>query len=229
MAGIAWNDDPVGHDKLIEANSRALLASLAADAAKRAIPGVALAHRWHKALFRGVAVPSPSYAGNPRDSDQRHPDLIGYEVVVGAKQGIPAASVPAALTTFQAAIRAAVNAYDESFAQGVTPSNSDAVLAIVELAAVTHGEWVRIHPYANGNGRVARIWANWAALRYGLPPFIRVKPRPKGIVYARAAMASMGSPPLFTGDHGPTVAAFVELLHSVPPPDNSLIGPRVQT
>lgn len=218
MAGTAWNDDPADSDHLIETNSRTLLTALAVDAAARVVPGIALAHRWHKALFHGVAVPSPSYVGNPRDSDPRHPDLIDYEVAVGAKQGLPAAHVPAALTAFQTAIRTAVNAYDETFAKGVTPTSSDDVLATVELAAVTHGEWVRIHPYANGNGRVARVWANWVALRYGLPPFIRVKPRPAGTIYARAAMASMGTPPLFTGDHGPTVAAFVDLLHSAPPP-----------
>ncbi len=218
MAGTAWNNDPAGSAQRIETNSRALLAALAADATKRAIPGIALAHRWHGAIFRGVDVPSPSFLGNPRDSDPRHPDLIGYEVAVGAKQGLPAAQVPAALTDFQTAIRTAVKAYDESFAVGAESSNSEDILAIVELAAVTHGEWVRIHPYANGNGRVARLWANWVALRYGLPPFIRVKPRPEGVIYARAAAASMGSPPRFTGDHGPTIAAFVDLLHSAPTP-----------
>lgn len=218
MAGTAWNDDPAGTHQLIEANSRALLASLAADAAKRSVPGIALAHRWHKALFHGVAVPSPSYLGNPRDSDPLHPDLIDYEVAVGARQGLPANRVPAALAVFQTAIRTAVKDYDETFASGVAPSTTDDVLAVVELAAVTHGEWVRIHPYANGNGRVARVWANWVALRYCLPPFIRVKPRPAGLIYERAATASMGSPPLFTGDHAPTVAAFVDLLHRAPPP-----------
>lgn len=218
MAGLAWNDDPAGSDKLIGTNSRALLASLAANAAERVVPGIALAHRWHRAIFHGVAVPSPSYLGEPRDSDPLHPDLIGYEVVVGAKHGLPAARVPAALSAFQTAIRTAVKTYDQAFVVGGAPRGHDDVFAIVEFAAVTHGEWVRIHPYANGNGRVARVWANWVALRYGLPPFIRVRPRPAGTIYARAAMASMGSPPLFTGDHNPTVAAFVDLLHSFPPP-----------
>ncbi len=216
MAGIAWDDDPAGADRLIAANGRALLASLAADAAKRSPPGIAKALSWHKALFRGVAVPSPSYVGNPRDSDPAHPDLIDYEVIVGSKQGIPAHRVPAALTAFQAAIRTAVHDYDEIFAPRVPPATTDDVLAVVELAAITHGEWVRIHPYANGNGRVARLWANWVSLRYALPPFIRVKPRPAGTLYARAAMASMGSPPHFVGDHGPTLAAFVDLLHREP-------------
>ncbi|MFP5232432.1 MAG: Fic family protein [Acidobacteriota bacterium] len=41
-----------------------------------------------------------------------------------------------------------------------------------------HAEWIRIHPFANGNGRTARLWANLVAMRYGLPPSIRLRPRP---------------------------------------------------
>jgi hypothetical protein len=54
-----------------------------------------------------------------------------------------------------------------------------------------HGEWARIHPFANGNGRIARLWANWIAMRYGVPPFVRLRPRPEGTSYADAAAASM--------------------------------------
>jgi Fic family protein len=50
---------------------------------------------------------------------------------------------------------------------------------------------VRIHPFANGNGRTARLWANWTALRYGLPAFVGIKPRPAGDAYALASYASM--------------------------------------
>jgi hypothetical protein len=70
---------------------------------------------------------------------------------------------------------------------------------------VLHGEWVRIHPFANGNGRTARLWANWAGLRYSLPPFVTIKPRP-GNPYGMAAMASMN------GSHATAVAAFDQML-----------------
>ena len=65
---------------------------------------------------------------------------------------------------------------------------------------------MRIHPFANGNGRPRTLWANWAALRYGLPPFVRIKPRPAGDAYAAAAYASM------PGDHAVTVAVFGQML-----------------
>lgn len=59
----------------------------------------------------------------------------------------------------------------------------------------------RIHPFANGNGRTARLWANAIAMRFGLPPFVRIRPRPGG-AYGRAAAAAM------TGDQRPTASLF---------------------
>jgi hypothetical protein len=35
-----------------------------------------------------------------------------------------------------------------------------------------------IHPFANGNGRTARLWVNSISMRYNLPPFLRLRPRP---------------------------------------------------
>jgi hypothetical protein len=67
----------------------------------------------------------------------------------------------------------------------------DQLAAIVDLCAWAHAEWVRIHPFANGNGRTARLWANCLAMRYGLPPFIRLRPRPNS-GYAAAAKAMHG-------------------------------------
>jgi len=62
------------------------------------------------------------------------------------------------------------------------------------------------------NGLTARLWANWAALRYGLPPFVVIKPRPAEVAYALAAYASMQH------DHRVMTGVFLELLqaHIVP-------------
>jgi hypothetical protein len=76
----------------------------------------------------------------------------------------------------------------------------------LNLCAGLHGEWIRIHPFANGNGRTARLWANWAALRYGLPPFVRLRPRPEGIGYALASYAAMGR------DHSVMVGVLLQML-----------------
>jgi Fic family protein len=60
---------------------------------------------------------------------------------------------------------------------------------------------------ANGNGRIARLWVNWIAVRYGLPYFLALRSRPANLVYAAAAAASM------RGDHRPMVVALLTLLN----------------
>lgn len=74
------------------------------------------------------------------------------------------------------------------------------------LAANLHGEWVRIPPFAHGNGRIARLWVIWVAARYHLPPFLRLKPRPAGLPYSAAAAPSMA------GQHGPMAAVLGQML-----------------
>lgn len=64
---------------------------------------------------------------------------------------------------------------------------------------------MRIHPFANGNGRTARLWANAIAMRYGLPPFVRLRPRPD-FGYEAASGEAM------RGKHQTTILAFRRLL-----------------
>ena len=164
-----------------------------------------MARKWHRRIYLGVALPVPYYAGEPRDSDPNFPELQGYEVAVGNVRGVPSEAVPGALRNFEKGARAAVAAVDQAVAADEQPQSDRELHGVLSVCAVLHGEWVRIHPFANGNGRTARLWANWAALRYGLPPFVTIKPRP-GNPYGFAAMASM------SGSHTATVAAFGQML-----------------
>lgn len=202
---IAWNEDPPGAEQQILANATALLREIAATADRRLAPSVAMAQEWHRRLYRDVALPVPYYAGEPRDSDPHCPELQGYEVAVGTARGTPSELVPAALSGFETSARRAVLSLDEAIPAGQQPASGRELHGVLSLCAVLHGEWVRIHPFANGNGRTARLWANWAALRYGLPPFVTIKPRP-GNPYGLAAMASM------SGNHLAAVAAFDQML-----------------
>lgn len=79
---------------------------------------------------------------------------------------------------------------------------------MIDLSAWAHAEWVRMHPFANGNGRTARIWANAILMRYGLPPAVRLRPRPGG-AYGLAGAAAM------EGDWRPTAAVFRTMLEEV--------------
>lgn len=83
--------------------------------------------------------------------------------------------------------------------------DADGLAAVIQLSAWAHAEWVRIHPFANGNGRTARFWANFVFMRYGLPPIVRMRPRPDG-GYGTAGSAAMD------GNWQPTAIVFRRML-----------------
>jgi fido (protein-threonine AMPylation protein) len=139
----------------------------------------------------------PYYAGEIRDNDPRFPELIGYEVRVGTVTAVAAAYVPTALNEFEEAMQAAIQGVDAALPVNLRPSNARQLVGVLQLASLAHGEWVRVHPFANGNGRIALLWVAWIAARYGLPLFLRLRPRPEGAAYAVAAEASM------RGNHRP--------------------------
>lgn len=201
-----WNEDAPGDLLKILANIRSLRPSVDTDAMVRPTPSLGLALDWHRRIYAGVAVPHRHYVGAVRDSDRHFPCLIDYEVVVGSANGVPARDVPTALDAFVRATETVVDALDGAVPAGDIAKDPPVVAAIVRLCAYAHGEWIRIHPFANGNGRTARIWANWIAVRYGLPPFVRIKPRPDDILFTGAAEMSM------RGDHRATEAMFVSML-----------------
>lgn len=203
---VPWNDDPAGWERHIEGHLNGLGNAVVAQAGLRAVPTIAMAQDWHRETYRGVPLPVPCYAGEIRDTDAQFPELIGYEVAVGTAMGAPSSEVPDALAAFEAGLQAIIARMDRAIAVGDRPGTSADLFAVLEVAAIAHGEWVRIHPFANGNGRIARLWANWVSVRYGLPFFLTLKPRPANVLYASAAAASM------RGDHRPMVVTFLTLL-----------------
>lgn len=204
---IPWNDDPPGSDARIIDNLKRIGGQVVGDAVLRLPPTVAMAQEWHRETYRGISLPVPYYAGEIRDSDPAYPELFGYEVAVGTAPGMPSADVPAALAGLEAGLNAVVAHLDGVIPVSAQPTAVTDLYAILEVAAIAHGEWVRIHPLANGNGRIARLWVNWVAVRYGLPFFLALKPRPADLVYGVAAAASM------RGDHRPMVVALLTLLN----------------
>ena len=201
-----WNEDALGDLPTIVANIKNLWPSVEADATARPTPALAVALEWHRRIYAGVAVAHVDYVGAVRDSDPLLPCLVDYEVAVGTANGVLARDVPAALDAFVRATATVIAALDAAVPPGDIATHPPVVAAIVRLCAYAHGDWVRIHPFANGNGRTARIWANWIAVRYGLPPFIRIKPRPDDVLFTGAAEMSM------RGDHRATEAMFVSML-----------------
>lgn len=203
---VAWIEDDLRDLPVIESNLLKLLDQISREAPSRILPRVAAAQEWHRRIYEGTQVPVPYYAGEIRDSDPQYPELYGYEVMVGGQAGVPSYRVPEELRGFEESIQRAVSILDPLISPGREPAQRNLVNSVLTLCAYAHGEWVRIHPFANGNGRTARLWANWCALRYGLPPFVRLKPRPESRGYAIAAAASMKN------EHRLMVAEFADML-----------------
>jgi len=149
--------------------------------------------------MKGLKADDPSYVGAFRGEQ----GLEDIWVEVGHLSGTDPADVATELAAFEETLQAGVSRLDRSIRPGSEP-NAAQLAEVIQLCAWAHAEWVRIHPFANGNGRVARVWANSIALRYGLPAFVRLRPRP-GDEYARAGMHAM------LGSWHPTVAVFRRL------------------
>lgn len=206
-SGRGWDDDDPADLPRISANLTAVVTQMAREAPRRLLPVPADALGWHRKIYVGCSVPSATYVGAFR-GDPGLPGLLDYEVGIGPTQpdglpenlGVWADDVQAEVDALFARLHAALAPLDAALPVGQRPVTVDELDAVVQLVATVHGEWVRIHPFANGNGRTARVWAAWLALRYGLPPFVTLKPRPDDIAYARASSASMGRTPDFQGD-----------------------------
>lgn len=200
-------------------NAAELIIEIDGAATERRFPDLVDVRRWHTALYRGCSVPNSGYIGHFRgESDV--PALADYEVGVGPVQpdglpekvGVPAACIAGEMDLLIAGIHGALVELDRLVAIGMRPQTVDELQAIVRLTAVVHGEWVRLHPFANGNGRIARVWVAVIARRYSLPVFLDLKPRPTDVAYRRAGRDSMGRPPDFEGKHSTAVAVFGHLL-----------------
>lgn len=153
-------------------------------------PSAELVKSWHKEMFDGIA-PHKDYVGQFRDRDLTSYCLQDYEVVVGDIPGADSSQVLLEVETFFEEFNLKLSSLESSFPlDGSHPPTLEEVSGVVNLAAWAHGEWVRIHPFANGNGRTSRLLANYVLIRFGFGPALAIRPRPDQ-PYGEAARASM--------------------------------------
>ena len=191
-----WDED----SPKLRANLADVLREVRDAAVRRNIPSASDALQWQADTMKGLKAPDARYVGRFRGTK----GLEKVRVSIGLHEGVAPSRVASELAEFQRKLRAAVGKLDARYAVGAD-LDIDGLEAVLELAAWAHAEWVRIHPIANGNGRTARLWANYVLMRYGLPPVVRLRPRPDG-GYGAAGAAAMA------GDWEPTAAVFRKLL-----------------
>ncbi len=132
------------------------------------------------------------------------PEPITLDPPIPFPAGASDSQLAAETARFAATLAQILNHLDTHLSPGAAPT-PDQLSAIIEACAWAHAEWVRIHPFANGNGRTARLWANAIAIRYHLPPFIQLRPRPN-LGYEAASGEAM------PGNRQPTARAFRRML-----------------
>ena len=222
MTVPSWQQDDPRNLSLIQANAARLITDLRATAAERRVLTCAELCNWHAQLYAGCQLPIAGYAGHFR-GDPAVKELINYEVGLGAplkdgsleKMGVWARRVSEEMAAVLAGLNAVFADLDGRLPIGKPPNTPEEILQVISFAALAHGELLRVHPFANGNGRIARLLVAFICLRYGVPMFVHIKPRPESDEYLRASRDSMGREPDFVGNHTTTAAVFAHMLADV--------------
>jgi hypothetical protein len=188
----------------LRSNLAKVLRDLRDAALRRDKPTVEMARRWQAETMAGLRAPDSRYIGRFRGER----GLEHVRAWVGNAEGALPGDVKAQLATFEQRLQRVVVVLDKRF-PGAEELDADGLAAVVDLAAWAHAQWIRIHPFANGNGRTARMWANFLLMRYGLPPIVRLRPQPDA-GYGAAGSRAMA------GDWEPTAAVLHRMLRELP-------------
>jgi fido (protein-threonine AMPylation protein) len=161
---------------------------------------------WHRKFFKDIVL-VPYYAGNYRRIDQNKP-CLNKEVEVNGVFGAPARDVESRMKKFSEALGEMTNAADQYLK---TPRSLVLrVQTATQIAAYAGGSIIQIHPFLNGNGRIARMAMNFFLHRYldRIPFYVD---RPANPDYSRASAVAMQ-----TGNFIPLYQYLIELLATLP-------------
>jgi hypothetical protein len=194
-----------------DANSPELIANITAvlnmahqAGIDREPPSLTQMQRWHARTMQGLQPPHPSLVSHFRN----HPSVPNKFAAcwIGDKPGVSIVALDIELHDFENTLADVVEGLDNRIPPTLDYIHTaQDIEDVVAVAAWAHSEWVRIHPFANGNGRTARLWANAIFMRYGLPAAIQMRPRLRG-EYEEAAHHAMD------GNWQPTYDLFYILL-----------------
>jgi fido (protein-threonine AMPylation protein) len=170
--GVDWLDDLERTPLVAELLTRGQLRvewwlKQRASAVRLQLPVIA---GFHRETFTAVF---PEFAGRLRGPAPQH---IPRNVSFGRFRGVASDLVPAECDALSVLVGRYISQLDgyQGVAEQAYEWFSDQVLRV---AAFTHCELIRIHPFVNGNGRVARTCINYFAWRYGFLPVPFERPK----------------------------------------------------
>jgi fido (protein-threonine AMPylation protein) len=158
---------------------------------------------WHHTFFRKV-VPVHYYAGHYRTNDIAKP-CLAVDVGVGPNPAISHLQVHLAMQGLSDSFQAACSQVSTFLETNPTARARNGMLVTFLAQLVT--EFIRIHPFVNGNGRISRFLAIYFCERYDLPiPFSNPGKRPDSLAYEAASAEAM------VGDYKPLLVFFLQQL-----------------
>ena len=175
--------------------------------ARQQVPGASAIRSWHDALFREVA-PVRYYAGNVRQDNKRFV-CLGTNVTVDGVAGAHYRTVPQLVAEFAVVLHARLSAVELNW---TTLSLDEKLRRVATIVGTAVGEFIKIHPFLNGNGRTSRLLWRVLLHRLGLPgnwmSVVRRPGPPYGTVMAQA----------MRGNYVPAIQLVLLGLASSPPP-----------
>ncbi|GAA2165132.1 hypothetical protein GCM10009845_21950 [Pedococcus bigeumensis] len=167
--------DGQAHDARITANYQQIQTDAHTAALNGVRPSSTLVLKWHTQSVEGVPLAEPWVKGHYRGQAPPTSRLYGYVNEVGGVPGAPAHDVIRRVRETFEDLNRRLDAIDARIAGG--ESVLDVYADVLATCAWLHGEWVRIHPFADHNGSTARLMTVMVGLRYGVPLNLPGKPR----------------------------------------------------
>ena len=170
-----WDPDLPANQTKIQSNYDRLLVDVVNIGRAGIRPTDALVRDWHRSSLRGVRVSQTEVAGGYRGEGSVGTPLF---VCINGVRGVPGAHpavVATLVTRFFTELHRRLDDLDARRKSGETLAQLYA--DVVMTAAWAHGEWVRIHPFADHNGSTARLMTITIGLLYGVHFKLPGKPR----------------------------------------------------
>lgn len=122
----------------------------------------------HFRMFDGQTEPGESYfAGHYRGEPFPYLDRYCVGVASDARVGVPPDRVAAEMTAFESAVVEVARLIDRDAGK---PASPESIVRAVGAACALLVEFLRIHPYANGNGHMGRFLVWLSLARAGIWP-----------------------------------------------------------